>query len=150
VPHGLLCTCGAHGCLEMYCSGKALTLVAERLFDARELFAVGTRFAGAELLIERARAGHERAVGALREAFTYLGLGLTNLVNLLNPRLVILGGGIISAWPQGVQVSTDIVMQGARVEARRGLRIETSRLGNYAGVLGGAALVSARCSATSV
>ncbi len=119
VPHGLACSCGSHGCLEMYCSGKALTLVAEGLFKPGELFAVGTRFSGAELVIERARAGHQKAIAALQEAFTYLGLGIINLINLLNPRLIVLGGGIISAWPEGVEIARQVMLEGARVEARR-------------------------------
>ena len=144
VPHGLLCSCGSHGCLEMYCSGKALTLVAETTFKPGELFAAGTRFAGAELLIERARAGHQKAIAALSEAFTYLGLGIINLVNLLNPRLIVLGGGIVAAWPAGVELASKVVLEEARIEARRNLRIEVSQLGNFAGVLGGAALLSAQ------
>jgi glucokinase len=148
VRNGLLCSCGAHGCLEMYCSGKALTLVAQKLFKPSELFALNTRFAGAQLLTEQARAGHPRAVQAMTEAFTYLGLGLTNLVNLFNPRMIVLGGGIVLAWPDGVEVARKIVMSEALVGARRNLRMEVSHLQNMAGVLGGAALVSMRCAAT--
>jgi glucokinase len=144
VPNGLQCTCGAHGCLEMYCSGKALTLMVERIFKPADLFALGTRFAGAELLIQQAYQGNERAVEALTTSFTYLGIGLTNLVNLLNPRMIVLGGGIVFAWPQGVDIAKDVVMREALVGTRRHLRIEVSPLGNLAGVLGGAALVSAR------
>jgi glucokinase len=144
VPNGLQCTCGAHGCLEMYCSGKALSLVVERIFKPGDLYVLGTRFAGAELLIQQAYQGNERALEALKTSFTYLGVGLTNLVNLLNPRMIVLGGGIVFAWPQGVEIARDVVMREALVGTRRHLRIEVSPLGNLAGVLGGAALVSAQ------
>ena len=110
VPNGLLCTCGGHGCLEMYCSGKALTLVAEQIFKPRDLYALGTRFAGAQLLIEQARAGHAQAREALTEAFIYLGVGLTSLVNLLNPRMIVLGGGIA-----GMQSALDLAEAGYKV-----------------------------------
>jgi glucokinase len=142
VPNGLACTCGGHGCLEMYCSGKALTMVANRIFKPGELYAIGSRFAGARLVIEQASVGHEAARQAMREAFTYLGIGLVNVVNTLNPRLVVLGGGIVSAWPEGVQIATEAVMTQAMPLMRRNLRIEMSQLQNYAGVLGGVALVS--------
>jgi len=144
VANGLQCTCGAHGCLEMYCSGKALARVADDLFDPRELFALGSRFAGTRLLIEQANNGHSKAREALRQSFAYLGLGLTSLVNLLNPSLVVLGGGVISGWPEGLNVARETVMQEALPAARKNLRIEVSQLGNYAGVLGGAALVEAQ------
>jgi len=144
VPNGLQCSCGAHGCLEMYCSGKALARVASQIFMPRDLYAMDTRFGGAQLLIEHARIGDRSCIRALDEAFTYLGIGLTSLVNLLNPRMVILGGGIIMAWPQGVDRAREVVMSEALPAVRRNLHIELSQLQNFAGVLGGAALVSAQ------
>jgi len=142
VANGLECTCGGHGCLEMYCSGKALSMVATRIFKPGELYALGSRFAGARLVIEQATLGHEAALQAMTEAFTYLGIGLANVVNTLNPRLIVLGGGIVSAWPEGVDTARQVVMSQALPQMRRDLRIEVSQLQNYAGVLGGAALVS--------
>ncbi|MBC7237800.1 MAG: ROK family protein [Chloroflexi bacterium] len=142
VANGLPCTCGAHGCLEMYCSGKALSAVAEKVFDARERFMLGSRFGGARLLIEQASFGHDGANRALEEAFTYLGLGLTSLVNLLNPRLIVLGGGIVFNWPRGVDVAREVVMREALPQVREKLRIEISELRDLAGVSGGAVLVA--------
>ncbi len=142
VANGLLCSCGAHGCLEMYCSGKALTIAAETVFSARERFMMGSRFAGGRLVIEQARLGHEGATRILEEAFTYLGWGLISLVNMLNPRLIVLGGGIVFSWPQGVDIARDIVMREALPQARRNLRVETSLLRDLAGVSGGAVLVA--------
>lgn len=142
VPNGLECTCGARGCLEMYCSGKALALVGSEVLPGDE-HRSEERFAGAQRLIEQANAGHEKATRALVEAFSHLGLGLTSLVNLLNPRLIVLGGSIISAWPEGVSVARRVLMAEALAGARRNLRVEVSQLQHHAGVLGGAALVSA-------
>ena len=150
VPDGLLCSCGSHGCLEMYCSAKAFSLMAEQLFG-REQIDAGTaatnsaaRYAGAQLLIEQAHTGHEQAREAVTRAFTYLGYGLSNLANLVNPRLIVLGGTIPFAWPQGIEIVRQVVERTALPAARRNLRIEMSLLQNYAGVLGGAALVSLR------
>ena len=142
VPNGLECTCGARGCLEMYCSGKALALLASEVFPG-DVRGSEDRFAGAQHLIEQANAGHEKATKVLLEAFTYLGFGLTSLVNLLNPRLIVLGGTIIFAWPEGAEVARRVVMAEALAGARRNLRVEVSKLQHHAGVLGGAALVSA-------
>lgn len=145
VPNGLLCSCGSHGCLEMYCSGKALARRAESTFGPRELYALNTRFAGSQLLIEQSLAGHSRATEVLTEAFTFLGLGLSNLANMLNPRLLVLGGGVVFYWPQGLEVARQVIMREALPAVRRNLRIEMSSLRNFAGVLGGAALVSRMC-----
>ncbi|MHB1295894.1 MAG: ROK family protein [Anaerolineae bacterium] len=144
IPEGLACTCGSYGCLEMYCSGKALTLASNDILTPGEMFHLGTRFAGAGLLIDRANAGHERATKLMVEAFTYLGYALTSLVNNLNPRMIVLGGGVVFSWPRGLEVVRDVVMRFALPDARRNLRFEMSALRNFAGVLGGAAMVSAR------
>lgn len=145
VPNGRPCSCGSRGCLEMYCSGKALAAEAENVFGPSELYALGTRFAGAYLMVERANAGHAKALEVMRQAFTYLGMGLSNLVDTLNPRLVVLGGGVLFNWPQGLDVARDTVLRESMPAMRRNVRIEMSTLQNTAGVLGGAALVSARC-----
>ncbi len=145
VPNGLACSCGAHGCLEMYCSAKALNRVAENLFKPDVPRNVLTRYPGAHLLIEQASAGHVQAAMALFQAFTYLGLALVNLANLLNPELIVLGGGIVFAWPEGARIAQNVVLREALPQARQSLRIEVSQLQSYAGVLGGAALVDAEC-----
>ncbi|MHB0857146.1 MAG: ROK family protein [Anaerolineae bacterium] len=144
IPEGLACTCGSFGCLEMYCSGKALTLMGRNILTPGEVFHLGTRFAGAGLLIDRANAGHELATQTMIKAFTYLGYAMTSLVNNLNPRMVVLGGGVVFAWPRGLEVVREVVMRLALPDARRNLRFEMSGLRNFAGVLGGAAMVSAR------
>lgn len=142
VPNGLQCTCGGRGCVEMYCSGKALSLVAEEIFEPRELFHLGTRFAGARLVIEQALAGHQRARQVLTQSFTYLGYALANLVTLLSPRMLVLGGGIVKAWPEGVSVAAAVVEREGTVEVPRNVTIVRSKLEDFAGVLGGATLVS--------
>ncbi|OGO05617.1 MAG: hypothetical protein A2Y73_01080 [Chloroflexi bacterium RBG_13_56_8] len=144
VQNGRLCSCGARGCLEMYCSAKALSLVGEELFEPEELSSLNTRFAGARLVIERALAGHSKARQALSESFSYLGIALVNLVNLLNPQLIVLGGDIVFAWPEGVGIAQEVVKRETRPQARPNIRIEVSQLKNYAGVMGGAALVTER------
>ncbi len=145
IPNGLPCTCGSRGCVEMYCSGKALSLVARNLFKPHELYALGTRFAGAQLLIDQALAGHVGAREALVQAFTYLGLGLSNLIDVLNPHLVVLGGGIVLSWPDSLQIVRQVIMRESLPGARRNLRIEVTQLQHFAGVLGGAALVTSIC-----
>ncbi|MBN1399185.1 MAG: ROK family protein [Anaerolineae bacterium] len=141
VPDGLLCACGAHGCLEMYASAKALDRVAREL-QGQGAAPNHAAANGAQWLIERARGGDEEAQAALTEAFRYLGLGLVSLVNLLNPQLVILEGDIMLAWPEGAETVRDTIMREALTSARQDLQIEMSRMAPYGAVLGGAALVN--------
>jgi len=143
VPDGRLCTCGAHGCLEMYCSGKAFSFDASELWEPDESANTGTRFGGAQRLVEQAHVGHTAAQAYLDEAFYYMGLGVTALVNMLNPRLVVLGDDIMLACPEGLDIVRQTVFREALPGIRRDLSIEMSELQHDAGVLGGAALVAA-------
>ncbi|MFE3519048.1 ROK family protein [Streptomyces sp. NPDC059166] len=83
-PQGPLCGCGAHGCLEQYAGRSALLRAAGIDPDT------GVR--GIDELEQRAAAGQEPALGALREAGDRLGVVLAGAVNLFDPEAVVLGG----------------------------------------------------------
>jgi glucokinase len=100
--NGRLCRCGNAGCLDAYVSG------AEIVGKARELRAVGSASAifdglrGDELpqvqrIVDAAAAGDRIARGLVEEAGQVLGIGIANLVNLLNPALVVIGGELAGA-----------------------------------------------------
>src|SRR5215472_8898005 len=78
-PSGPLDACGQHGCVEAFCGGKAL---------ARELGAP------AEQLFDRAADGDTRAVARVRDAATHMGWALINLSNIIDPELIVMGGGV--------------------------------------------------------
>jgi glucokinase len=141
---GRPCTCGSRGCLEMYCSGKALAARAEALgLDSAHSSKARGEFHGAEGLIEAARHGDQAARRELDEAFTYLGLGICNLVNIVNPRLVILGGGVMNGWPTAIDRVREIVKAGSRLVARDRVEIEATALGDEAFAIGAARLAAA-------
>lgn len=145
-PDGLPCTCGLIGCLEMYCSGKALAIRAAGVLDGSGRISdpTGISWTAAEAVIGAARAGSPAAGAALRQAFTYLGIGIASLVNILNPRLIVLGGGVVSAWPEGVHIARETALRRARTVIRDRLQVTTSTLGESAGLIGGAALAFQR------
>ena len=92
-----------------------------------------------EDVFRRAEAGDENARRAFREAGTFLGLGLSLLINVLNPEMILIGGGIMTAG--------DLLLGPAVAEAgRRSYRaafeactIRRTSLGNDAGIIGAAA-----------
>jgi len=149
-PEGHLCTCGNRGCLEMYCSGKALALQAHSIVSQAGNKSSGqaagspVRWVDAELVIRAARAGHPAALEAMRKAFHYLGLGIANLTNILNPRLVILGGGIVAGWPAGIDIVRETVQARARAVVRDRVVIDTPALGEEAGLVGAFVLVGGK------
>ena len=96
VPNGPLCGCGKHGCLEALSSGLA---IARKASAALRLGRVSTL---ADLLeplttqhvVGAARAGDAVAAEVIDDAAYFLGIGLANLITLLDPQAVVLGGGV--------------------------------------------------------
>jgi len=120
-PKGPLDACGQHGCVEVFCGGKAL---------AREL---GTP---AEQLFDRAAGGDARAVARVRDAATHMGWALINLSNMIDPELIVMGGGVTRSWPQVAPVLTGVLRSSPFIKARRRPRLRRARLGDRAGQVG--------------
>jgi predicted NBD/HSP70 family sugar kinase len=93
---GPRCSCGAIGCWEAYISNLA-TLT--RYFGrAPHGTAAGDQPFTVDDLIARARAGDGKAIAALQASARYLGLGLSGVVNIIDPDRVFIGGEITTAW----------------------------------------------------
>lgn len=114
------------GCWEAESAGPALARHA------------GT--ATAEEAVAAARNGDALAQNAIREAARYLGLGIANLVSLLNPQMVVLGGGLMQAADLFVAIIRQTMEEWAQPIAARQVRIEKTALGEDAGLLGAARL----------
>ncbi len=143
--NGRQCTCGSRGCLEMYCSGKALSVWAAAAgLESADVAGWPGEFHGAEGTIRAARRGNRSAQLALEDAFMYLGLGIANLVNMMNPRLVILGGGLMTGWPSAIERVGQIVKARSRLVARDRVEIDAPLLGDEAFAIGAARLAAAR------
>lgn len=98
----------------------------------------------AEAVVNAALAGHPAAQEAMRQLCYYLGLGLVALANLFNPRLILLGGGIVTGWPESVDIARTIAQTRSRIVVRDHLQVERALLGEQAGLLGAAALVMSK------
>ncbi|MCX7750789.1 MAG: ROK family protein, partial [Candidatus Bipolaricaulota bacterium] len=126
-PEGPPCACGKRGCLEALAGGASL---------ARR----GSELLGEELsardVVERARGGDPRASALVAEACRALGQGIALLWEVLEPELVVLGGGLTGSWAYlGPRV-----VEAAQAMARERVRIELTPLGDDAGLLGASAL----------
>lgn len=89
---GALCRCGNRGCLEAYVADYALVREARVALDM-ETEAVGKVTPMLETLYDQAKAGNEHARMIFRRAGRYLSVGLSNVVHLFDPDLIILSGG---------------------------------------------------------
>ncbi len=148
VPDGVLCGCGQRGCLESYGSGTALLKAAKQLVasgapEAKRLAELEAEV-GSLTGVEVYRAIQERDPGALAlltELGTVLGRALASLVAVLDPELVVIGGGVSAAGdlllePIRKAYLEHLPARGFRPE----LRIEAATLVNDAGVVGAADL----------
>jgi glucokinase len=146
-PDGPLCNCGGHGCLESLASGLAIALHAREAIKSGRHSLMADRDESpeitAETVFQAARKGDCLALEIVTQTVEYLSIALINLIHLLNPRTIALGGGV------GLG-GADLLLQPLRkaVEGRvgawidmEGTRIIPSQLGNYAGLLGAAWLV---------
>jgi glucokinase-like ROK family protein len=92
---GPTCSCGRVGCLESLASGSAIEQMAMTLLvDAEEPGTSRPRKITAETVFRRAQAGDAAATAIVDTALNYLAIGIANMVNIVNPDQVILGGGI--------------------------------------------------------
>lgn len=96
--------------------------------------------ATAEEAIERARRNDAAACLAVAEAAKYLGMGIANLVSVLNPEIVVLGGGLMQAGDLFLEPIRREMREWAQPLSGAAVRIEMTQLGEDAGLLGAARL----------
>lgn len=97
VPGGRKCPCGRYGCAEAY---AGLAGVFQSFDDLMDRHAVQVSISAPQdisQLVDAALAGYAPALAAFQEAGKYLGLAIATLTNVLNPRLVTIGGGVAEA-----------------------------------------------------
>jgi glucokinase len=146
-PHGPRCGCGRLGCLEALASGTAIAREGRMAVAggrSTTLAAIAQQALTAEDVARAARDGDPVARDIFARAATYLGIGITNLVNLLNPAMVIIGGGVSRAGELLFAPIRRIVTQEAFERPGTAVRIVPSALGEDVGAIGAAAVVRQR------
>jgi glucokinase len=149
VPDGLQCGCGNRGCFEMYASGKALVRRARTAASADPQAAADllaraggdpARVSG-PLITAAAREGDALALAQLAELGRWLGEGIASITAVLDPALVVIGGGVSAAD----DLLLEPIRQGFAAQRpghgrRPMLEIRKAELGNRAGLIGAADL----------
>jgi glucokinase len=149
VPDGHPCGCGKRGCIEQYASGSALVRFARAIaLEAPERAPLLLELAGGSpdgitgpLVTRAARTGDPASLDAFGQVGSWLGVGLADLVQIVDPQVLVIGGGVIDAG--------DLLLKPARAAygdalAQRGRlpvgEVRGALLGNSAGVVGAADL----------
>jgi glucokinase len=126
--HGRKCNCGSKGCLETYISEGGIRKTSYEFFNKR---------IKSYDLHQIARKGDQKAIETWNEVGKHLGLGLANIVDILNPEIIIVGGGIARG-------AGELLMNPAKKEMRKNVLSESAKktpvilakLNEYAGAIG--------------
>ncbi|MBI4661456.1 MAG: ROK family protein [Verrucomicrobia bacterium] len=144
---GPKCSCGNRGCFEALASRQAIfRRIQTAVKDGQKT--ILTEMLGDDLTDMRSgdlrkalRRGDKFLERMIEEAAEYIGIGVANVINLLNPEVVVLGGGIIDALEDDmmaiiIETAKDYALSGTA----KGIEILASKLADDAGIVGGAVL----------
>lgn len=150
-PDGPRCPCGRRGCWERYASGSGLGRLAREAAEAGEaprlveLAGGDAEAVKGEHVTAAAREGDEDALAVLGQLGWWVALGLANLVNVLDPEVVVVGGGLVAAGEMLLEPVRSSFAQLVLGATHRPLtRIVPAELGSEAGAIGAALLALER------
>ena len=141
------CSCEKYGCLEALASGRAIAQAAQRqLSEGRESLLTemcrgNIDSVTAKIVAETARQGDALALKVFNEASEYLGIGIASLINLFNPEMVLIGGGVSLAGDIFFDNIRKVVDQHVMQSSGRDLQILPMAFGENAALMGAFALV---------
>jgi glucokinase len=137
--------CPNRGCLETLASGTALAreaLIAAERYPNSELgraLASGREISGA-LAVELAHDGDEAAREVVALIGSRLGVGIANVINIFNPEVVVIGGGVIGAGDLLLEAAREVAQERALSPSKEQVQIVPARFGAESGMLGAAVL----------
>lgn len=135
-PSGPLCACGARGCIETYVSQVAIKRIVSEHAELSEKLAGTEESAVPERLAELAREKDQAAASVWNDFGANLGIGISVLVNILDVKTVVVGGGLSGAWELFIGKTLEEAERRSLGGADRGIRIKRAVLGDDSGVLG--------------
>jgi glucokinase len=142
----LRCKCGNIGCLELFASATAIVRMTREGLPQFPDSVLNRRELTAEVVYEAGRAGDELALSVFKTFGSYLGIGLANLINIVDPEIIVLAGGMSAAADLFLPELRRAMRERAQPLAARQVRIAVSRLGGDANLLGAARVAFAALS----
>jgi glucokinase len=143
-PYGYPCNCGNSGCLEAYCGGVYIVERVKKQINNGYRGKVWNLINGD---INSLHAGHIEYGAALgddlceavwTEVLEYLGAGLASMANLLNPELIVLGGGVVYGTRHLIKDVKPIMKKRAMAASLKNMKLVKARLKEDAAILGAA------------
>ena len=140
------CNCGHRGCWEKYASATALIRMGREIMAKKPGCALAARLGGdpdrvdAKAVLDLAKEGDADCMGIFRDYVHYLCIGMGNLVNLYDPDMFVLGGGVAHAGAFLLDAVRAQLGKYVYCPSLSFARVELARLGNDAGIIGAAML----------
>jgi glucokinase len=143
--NGPICNCGNRGCWETLASGTALTREAKRRIEKGVKTSILEYAEGdlekvtPETIHSAARKGDSLGKELIARTGYYVGVGLANLINIFNPELIVIGGGLSNIGDMLLKPAFKVAGERAFREAFQAVRFASAGLGRNSGALGAAA-----------
>jgi glucokinase len=143
---GVLCTCGNRGCWERYASATALIRMGRERMAAEPEGMIAREAKGAsenvtaKLVMDCAKAGDPGATAVFDEYVYYLAAGIANMINVYDPEVIALGGGVSAAGAFLLDAVRKKLPELVFYKTMPYARVELATLGNDAGMIGAAML----------
>ena len=137
---GLKCKCGNIGCLELFASATAIVRMTRESLSSFPESRLKCDGLTAEKVFEAGRAGDELALAVFKRFGMYLGIGLSNLINLIDPQIIVLAGGAVNGWDLFAEEMYRQVEERAFRTISQQVKIARAECGDNAGLLGAARL----------
>jgi glucokinase len=143
-PNGLPCNCGGSGCWELYASGSAIARRArEEIQNGKKTQLVemsdnSHEKIEASLVKKAAENGDQLSIKLITETARYLGIGFGNLINIFNPQLIVIGGGLTKMGDMLLKPAISEAKRRSYPEIFKAVKFSMAKLGDYSGVIGAA------------
>ena len=121
------CHCGSKGCLEAYVNERGIRKTTKEIFD-KEIDSI--------TLFEMAKKGNKKAIRVWQITGQYLGIGLANLINIMNPDIVVIGGGIANVGEFLLKPAKKEMKKNILSPLAKNTPVVKAKLGEYAGAIG--------------
>jgi glucokinase len=137
---GLKCKCGNVGCLEMFASATAIVRMTREDLPRFPDSVLHRQELTAERVYDAGRGGDELALSVFKRFGVYLGIGLANLINIIDPEIIVIAGGAVNGWDLfAPDMQREVNERAVRATAQQ-VKIAIAECGDNAGLLGAARL----------
>lgn len=137
---GPQCKCGNIGCLEMFASATAIVRMTRESLSSYPKTILHDQCLTAEKVYDAAKLGDDLAIQIFKKVGDYLGVGLANLINIIGPEVIVIGGGVANAWDVFERPMREQIRKRAFPSISQEIQIKPAECGDNAGLLGAAHL----------